>query len=210
VDLNYLVHIAAVSGGILYLMFIILLVSLYVIIDRLWYLHKVYKEGLEIGRSVAQMTKLDRTELARIAEEKADMPQAALIQVPVNYPDIKDPTEFAERIEEAIMTNAPKTDRGLWVLDTLVTMAPLLGLLGTIIGIFQSFQVLGNPGTAPTAVTGGVAEALVATAAGLFIAILSMIFYNGLTNRARVVLHHMETIKAILVNRLRAETARRS
>lgn len=208
-DLNYLIHIAAVSGGILYLMFIILLLSLYVIIDRLWYLHKVYKEGLEIGRAVAQMSKLDRAELAKIAEEKADVPQTALIQVPLNYPDLKDPVEFGERIEEAIMTNAPKTDRGLWVLDTLVTMAPLLGLLGTIIGIFQSFRVLGSPGTAPTAVTGGVAEALVATAAGLFIAIISMIFYNGLTNRARIVIHHMETIKAILVNRLRAENARR-
>jgi biopolymer transport protein ExbB len=206
VDLNYLVHIAAVSGGILYLMFLILLISLWVIIDRLWYLHKVYKEGLEIGRSVAQMSKLDRAELSRIAEEKPDMPQTALIQVPVNYPNMKDPVEFSERLEEAIMTNAPKTDRGLWILDTLVTMAPLLGLLGTIIGIFQSFRVLGNPGTAPTAVTGGVAEALVATAAGLFIAIISMIFYNGLTNRARIVIHHMETIKAILVNRLRAET----
>ncbi len=205
-DLNYLVHIAAVSGGILYLMFLILLISLWVIIDRLWYLHKVYKEGLEIGRSVAQMSKLDRAELSRIAEEKPDMPQTALIQVPVNYPNMKDPVEFSERLEEAIMTNAPKTDRGLWILDTLVTMAPLLGLLGTIIGIFQSFRVLGNPGTAPTAVTGGVAEALVATAAGLFIAIISMIFYNGLTNRARIVIHHMETIKAILVNRLRAET----
>jgi biopolymer transport protein ExbB len=206
VDINYLIHIAAVSGGILYLMFIILLVSLVVIIDRTWYLTRVHREGLNIGRAVAQMSHLDRDVLAQLIEEKSKFPQSLLIQVPVNHPDVRDPVQFSELVEEGIMTAAPRMDKGLWVLDTLVTMAPLLGLLGTIIGIFQSFRVLGNPGTAPTAVTGGVAEALIATAAGLFIAIIAMIFYNGLSNLVRVNLHHMETIKAILVNRLRAET----
>ncbi|EQD45927.1 MotA/TolQ/ExbB proton channel [mine drainage metagenome] len=205
-DINYLIHIAAVSGGILYVMVLILLVCLVVIIDRTWYLTRVHREGLAIGRTVAQMSHLDRDALAQLAEDKSQFPQSVLIQVPVNHPSVKDPVEFAELVEEGIMTVAPRMDKGLWLLDTLVTMAPLLGLLGTIIGIFQSFRVLGNPGTAPTAVTGGVAEALIATAAGLFVAIISMIFYNGLSNLVRINLHHMETIKAILVNRLRAES----
>jgi biopolymer transport protein ExbB len=90
------------------------------------------------------------------------------------------------------------------MLDTIVTLAPLLGLLGTIIGMFNAFQVLGNAGSAPTQITGGVAEALVATASGLFIAIIGLVCFNGLHNRVRLIIHQMETIKVMLVNRLDA------
>jgi biopolymer transport protein ExbB len=101
---------------------------------------------------------------------------------------------------------APNIDRFLWVLDTIVTLAPLLGLFGTIVGMFNAFKVLSNPGNAPTQVTGGVAEALVATASGLFVAMIGLVFFNGLHNRVRGVVHQLETVKAALVNRLAART----
>ena len=83
-----------------------------------------------------------------------------------------------------------------------MTLDPLLGLLGTIVGIFEAFQVLGAANTAPTKVTGGVAIALIATAVGLTVAIIGLVFFNGLNNRVRLVLHQMEAIKVMLVNRL--------
>ena len=101
-----------------------------------------------------------------------------------------------------IMREAPRIDRLLWVLDTIVTLAPLLGLFGTIVGMFNAFQVLSDPGNAPTQVTGGVAEALIATASGLFVAMIGLVFFNGLHNRVRAVVHQLETLKAALVNRL--------
>ncbi len=100
------------------------------------------------------------------------------------------------------MRQAPRIDRFLWVLDTIVTLAPLLGLFGTILGMFNAFQVLSNPGNAPTQVTGGVAQALIATASGLFVAMIGLVFFNGLHNRVRVVVHQLETLKAALVNRI--------
>jgi len=100
------------------------------------------------------------------------------------------------------MREAPRIDRLLWVLDTIVTLAPLLGLFGTIVGMFNAFQVLSDPGNAPTQVTGGVAEALIATASGLFVAMIGLVFFNGLHNRVRAVVHQLETLKAALVNRL--------
>ena len=69
--------------------------------------------------------------------------------------------------------------RGLSVLDTVITLGPLLGLLGTIIGMIDSFGIMSKTGLGnPHAVTGGVAEALICTAAGIGVAVITLIPYN--------------------------------
>jgi len=78
----------------------------------------------------------------------------------------------AKQIEKSLTKN-------LWALETIVTAAPLLGLLGTIIGMMQAFRLIGNDGLLnPTGVTAGVAEALIATALGIFIALFSLFAFN--------------------------------
>jgi biopolymer transport protein ExbB len=74
--------------------------------------------------------------------------------------------------------------RGLVALDTIITASPLLGLLGTIIGMIDSFKVMASTGLGqPHAVTGGVAEALIATATGITIAVITLIPYNYFLSR---------------------------
>ena len=81
---------------------------------------------------------------------------------------------------------ASQLRRGLPVLDTIITVAPLLGLLGTVTGMIKAFAILDKPGVeGPAAITGGVAEALIATATGLGIAIVTLVGYNALTERVR-------------------------
>ena len=102
--------------------------------------------------------------------------------------------------------------RGLWVLETMVTAAPLLGLLGTITGMMQSFNVIGaSTLVAPTQVTAGVAQALIATALGLLIAVVALFAFNFFSRLQSQALDTMERLGSRLVDRIRLdqETARR-
>jgi len=102
-----------------------------------------------------------------------------------------------------------RAGRFLVVMDTLVTLAPLLGLLGTITGLIKSFSFLGNEELAVQAVTGGIAEALIATACGLGIAIFALVPFNFFTSRVSNLEFELQTAATNLEVMLGAQTAAR-
>lgn len=96
--------------------------------------------------------------------------------------------------------------RRLWILETIVTAAPLLGLLGTILGMMHAFQLIGGKGlVTPTGVTGGVAQALVSTAMGLLIALIALFGYNYFSRRQAQTLDEMERLGTRVIDHIRLD-----
>ncbi len=204
-----LIEIANGSGGTLYLMAILMLVELTVIIERLRHLSSMESHGASLIALLAGNPVLRSDELASAAERHADLPHVKLFGVALGEAAASSHEAAAGHLEEVLMHEVPMLDRKLWVLDTVITLAPLLGLFGTIIGMFGAFSVLGDIQNGAGQVTGGIAEALLATASGLLIAMIGLFFFNLLNTKVRVIVHQMETLKVMLLNR-RADTAGRA
>jgi biopolymer transport protein ExbB len=204
--MSYIIYLANYSDGVLYVLALLLLVAFAVIIDRAWSLRSTILRGRSIIGATAQTTALGRPELLQLQAQAGDLPEAVLLDTAIRHLGLTGDT-IANRLDEAVMLIVPSLDRRLWVLDTVVTLAPLLGLFGTIIGMFHAFHILAQPGHAPAEVTAGVADALVATAFGIFIAMLGLTGFNALSNQVRLIVHQLDSMKMMIVNRTQGMTA---
>ncbi len=100
---------------------------------------------------------------------------------------------FSNALLMAANRELKRFGKGLSTLDTIITLAPLLGLLGTVTGMIHSFGLLGASGIdSPTTITGGISEALIATAFGLVVASVSLIPFNYLNKRQEDARHEIE------------------
>jgi biopolymer transport protein ExbB len=134
---------------------------------------------------------VERREFAKASElgGSLDLPVARVLIAGLARPN----PSLAKALEVAAQAEIPVLKKRLTILDTIITLAPLLGLLGTVTGMISSFGIMSGAGLGqPHAVTGGVAEALIATAAGLLIAILTLVPYNYFTSRAERELEEIE------------------
>jgi biopolymer transport protein ExbB len=114
-----------------------------------------------------------------------------------------DVSAIERRLEELALAETPELHKRLVWLDTIITISPLLGLLGTVTGMISAFRIIGSTGAShPTAITSGVAEALIATATGLSIAIVTLVGYNALADRVRSIIGMMELRATQLLNML--------
>jgi len=198
-----LIELSIMSGGLLPLMAVLLLVTLAVVVERSYFFHKVLKSGQALEHDLQLVEYQNVGKLEQLANHYEGSLQRSIISSALASRG-GDAGTMERHIEEAIMWQMPKIDKHVWVLDTSVTLAPLMGLLGTIIGMVHAFDILGTSGTGGAAtrmVTGGIAEALVATGAGLFIAIIAVLFLNDFNKRVRLALHQMDLLKVMVINR---------
>ena len=206
---NSFIELSTLSMGVIPVLVVLFTVGLAVVIERLWFFHRVLNQGAAIEHDLKRTGYRDLDGLRAVAARFPGAMQSVLVTTGADSQAVD--AEAAERhIDESILEVVPVMDRNLWVLDTAVTLGPLLGLLGTIFGMIKTFNVRGNQGVGAGAgaVTGGIGEALVATGVGLFIAIVGLIFLNYFNKRVRLGVQQMELIKITVVNRLHGGGAR--
>ncbi len=204
-----LLTLTDLSAGIIPLMVLLFTVAAAVVIERLYFFHKVLSQGAAMERELKRAPYRGTDELRAVAKKYEGALQSALVIAGVESQS-PDADSMERQIDETILETVPAMDKHLWVLDTAVTLGPLMGLLGTIFGMIKTFDVLGGDGLGggAKAVTGGIGEALIATGVGLFIAIVGLIFLNYFNKRVRLGVHQMELIKLTVVNRLHGGGAR--
>jgi biopolymer transport protein ExbB len=198
-----IIELSILSGGLLPLMGLLLLITLAVVVERAYFFHRVLKSGLAMEHDLHLVDYQNFGKLEQLADHYEGSLQRSIISSALASRGA-DADTMERHIEEAIMWQMPKIDKHVWVLDTSVTLAPLMGLLGTIVGMVHAFDILGTSGTGGAAtqmVTGGIAEALVATGMGLFIAIIAVLFLNHFNKRVRLALHQMDLLKVMVINR---------
>jgi biopolymer transport protein ExbB len=183
-------HIFKKGGPIMWPLLVAAILALFTVIERILFM-------------IIQRFKRDPKAMEKFfaAVEKGDTNGAILIGNKSKFYVVRT-LSYALTHKEKSLSNAllyaqeqalKRFRRGIPILDTVITLAPLLGLLGTVTGMMGSFSLIGGELSAPGAITGGIAEALIATAFGLSIAITSLIPFNYLNTKMEEARIEIET-----------------
>ena len=203
---NVLVDNFIKGGYIMYPILLASIIAIAVVLERIfWWLFRwMRRDPKRIEKVFTAIENGDVAEASRLSRGSRD-PVLRMIWNGLNHQH----ASLQGALQVAAGIEIKRAGRFLVVMDTLVTLAPLLGLLGTITGLMKSFSFLGNEELAVQAVTGGIAEALIATAAGLGIAIFALIPFNFFTSRVSNLEFELQTAATNLEVMLEAQNKAR-
>jgi biopolymer transport protein ExbB len=177
---NIIVQFILKGGPVMYPILASALVAVAVVGERAfwWWRESRRRDGARMEKVLAALENADIPAATKLAEGSED-PVIRMMYRGLTHVN----TSLQGALELAAGIELERAGRFLTVMDTLVTLAPLLGLLGTVTGLMRAFLQVGSAELAVTAVTGGIGEALIATACGLGIAIFSLIPFNYFSAR---------------------------
>ena len=200
-----------VRGGIvMWPMLLCSIIALSIIIERLVYWVRLMPKQKAFVEQAFADERWQPDKLRNLINENPDVPLSRIFGAALSL-KTQDETAFRLALEGAAKGEIPKLKRFVSVLDTIVTLSPLLGLLGTVIGLINSFASLGLDTGASSKgleVAGGISEALIATATGMIVALSTLIFASLFRALARRQITLMETAGTQLELRWRAAGGR--
>lgn len=156
------------------------IVGLAMIAERVWFWLQVNRRQSRVVRDVLNLYQREPEAAIHRLKRNADLPIARIFLTALGL-DRPNPEEFRIALESAAQAEVPVLKRFNVAFDTIIALAPLLGLLGTVLGLITTFASLslGDIGGTKTAgVTAGISEALVSTASGLVVAMFTIMFAN--------------------------------
>ncbi len=192
------------GGPMMYLILLCSVISVGVLVERLYHLARARIDTQKFMDDIISVIKRNKIVEALEMCNKTPGPIAHIIKAGILKHDRPKP-EIKEAIEEAGQLEIPRLEKNLGVLATIAHVTPLLGLLGTVMGMIRAFQVIQknalsmvpvNPGD----LAGGIWESLLATTAGLAVAIPTYVAYNYLVSQVEGMVNSMETSSTDLLN----------
>ena len=164
----------------MYPLLLLSILALSTIIERIWFWSKVLTHEREIAGRVLEAARREWDAATEIARKSSNQPIGRFLYSALELQD-PDPEIFQLALEASADEELATMHRGDQILEAVIAISPLLGLLGTVLGLINTLGRirLGDLGTDSTAgVTPGISEALISTATGLIIAILALAFYR--------------------------------
>ncbi|MSP39098.1 MAG: MotA/TolQ/ExbB proton channel family protein [Deltaproteobacteria bacterium] len=181
-DLLDIIHKGAIAT---YPLILLSVLSVTVVLERFWSLKNLSSITLRITESLLDPLRKGQRDLAiAMCKQHNDCPVGRIVLNILNHDSAAHPELTNSVAVEAMFEEAQRLKKNLWILGTVASSAPFIGLLGTVVGIIKSFESMAVAGTGGFAVVAaGISEALVATALGLGVAIIAVIFYNYFQTR---------------------------
>lgn len=194
------------GGPMMYLIILSSMLALAVVIERLYHLNRARIDSDKFMDGITDILKRNKIIEAIEMCNRTPGPIAHIVKAGILKHDRSKP-EIREAVEEAGQLEVPRLERHLPILATIAHIAPLLGLLGTVTGMIRAFQVIQQKAAAMTPVNpgdlaGGIWESLLATLAGLSVAIPTYVAYNYLVSQVGGLIYDMERSATDLVNLL--------
>jgi len=181
--------------------------SVSVMLERGWVFRKAEKGKTEFLNQLKKVLKTGNISEAVALCEKSTSSLAYIVKAGLT--SFHHGQEYmSESMEKAAMKEVMHLERNLGIIGTTGSVTPFVGLFGTVLGIIRAFHDLSlSAGGGPSVVANGIAEALVATAAGLFVAVPAVIAFNYFTHRVSRMVTEMETAASEAVELLQEHRA---
>ncbi|MDQ2857240.1 MAG: MotA/TolQ/ExbB proton channel family protein [Candidatus Eremiobacteraeota bacterium] len=173
------------GGPVMIILILLSIVAVAIVIERLFFFAQQHGDSKGLLREIGQRVERDDiTGAIKVCDSnKGMLPRIlefGLLRGTRNRADITDALSIA------LMENLNALEKNLGIIGTIAVIAPFVGLLGTVLGIIHAFQDIALKGNStPAVVAAGVGEALVTTAAGLFVAVVSVVFFNYFKTRIK-------------------------
>ena len=187
----------ALEYGVLALLFALSIWSISIMIDRRRQLSRE-AEGEELSRLRDLIAKGETAAVQTWIDANPGIHSSSLRAAASGNAS---PKAVDRAVRSFLIEERMRLEKGLPILATLGANAPFIGLFGTVLGIIRSFAALGESSGAASTVMSGISQALLATAAGLFVAIPAVVAFNAFSNRLRTLLSQCESLKDLYISR---------